>query len=63
MGRQALPVSEILSLLLNNNKDRRMKILLNETETAKQLSLKTSTLRKWRWTQSEANLSPSDFPI
>jgi|MDTB01.3.fsa_nt_gb predicted DNA-binding transcriptional regulator AlpA len=25
-----------------------MKILLNETETAKQLSLKTSTLRKWR---------------
>jgi hypothetical protein len=25
-----------------------MKILLNETETAEQLSLKTNTLRKWR---------------
>ena len=48
MGRQALPVAEILSLLLNNNKENKMKILLNETETAEQLSLKKSTLRKWR---------------
>ena len=48
MGRQALPVAAILSLLLNNNKDNQMKILLNETETAEQLSLKTNTLRKWR---------------
>ena len=48
MGRQALAVAAILSSLLNINKDSRMKILLNETETAKQLSLKTSTLRKWR---------------
>ena len=49
MGRQALPVAEILSLLLNKNKENKMKILLNETETAEQLSLKTSTLRKWRY--------------
>ena len=48
MGRQALAVAAILSSLLNIIKDSRMKILLNETETAEQLSLKTSTLRKWR---------------
>jgi hypothetical protein len=48
VGRQALPVAEILSLLLNNHKDNQMKILLNETETAEQLSLKKNTLRKWR---------------